>query len=311
MGEATDATERDDSSAVCGVEPAHGGKAPYPSGSVRTGYGLTRSPAFLPGENSWKCGLEFGQTLRGATAMRDASRSARRATAQLLTRAWTGHGLPARDRSRWNDSGRLSLPRTSSPARLLHSGTALGPLVANDACLLARARTAGRLESTATDQRIRIRLHTEHVRPRPSIATPHVACTDDTVPHMSAFAIRSIGARTSGSILGRPPLRRPRHVQYLRNPARCQAMTVAGLTMISVSFQRAQLRERNTQSPRSALVSRGRLTERSSTPSRWRRARSSTANRLCVRNKANAAKSHERPPFRTAAEGDLAVDRLQ
>jgi hypothetical protein len=45
-----------------------------------------------------------------------------------------------------------------------------------------------------------------------------------------------ISARTSGSIPGRPPLYRLRQVQYLRNPARCQAMTVAGLTMISVSL---------------------------------------------------------------------------
>ena len=84
---------------------------------------------------------------------------------------------------------------------------------------------------------------------------------------MLAVAIRLISARTSGSIAGRPSLCRLRHVQYLRNPARCQAMTVAGFTMISASFQRAQVRESNTQSPRSALVSRGRLTERLSTPS--------------------------------------------
>jgi len=44
-------------------------------------------------------------------------------------------------------------------------------------------------------------------------------------------------------------------------------MTVAGFTMISMSFQRAQVRESNTQSPRSAFVNRGLLTERLSTPS--------------------------------------------
>ena len=84
---------------------------------------------------------------------------------------------------------------------------------------------------------------------------------------MLAVAIRWISARTSGSILGRPPLCRLRQVQYLRNPARCQAITVAGFMMISVPCQRAQVRESTTQSPRSALVSRGRLTERLSTPS--------------------------------------------
>ena len=72
------------------------------------------------------------------------------------------------------------------------------------------------------------------------------------------------------------------------------------LTMISASFQRAQVRESNTQSPRSALVSRGRLAERCRTPSWWRRARISMADWLRVRNKANTAKSKERMTFSTA-----------
>jgi hypothetical protein len=37
---------------VCGVEPAFGGKAQYPSGSVRMGDGSPRSSVFLPGEIS-------------------------------------------------------------------------------------------------------------------------------------------------------------------------------------------------------------------------------------------------------------------
>ena len=61
-------------------------------------------------------------------------------------------------------------------------------------------------------------------------------------------------------------------------PARCHRITVAGLTMISDSFQRADRRESSTQSLRSTLVSRGRLTERFRTPSWWRSARISAAN---------------------------------
>ena len=37
---------------VCGVEPARGGEAQYPSGSVRIGDGSSRSSTFLPGEIS-------------------------------------------------------------------------------------------------------------------------------------------------------------------------------------------------------------------------------------------------------------------
>ena len=73
-------------------------------------------------------------------------------------------------------------------------------------------------------------------------------------PHMLAVAMRLISARTSGSILGRPPLGRLRQVQYLRNPARCHSMTVAGFTMISESCHLPQNRDSNAHSPRSALV---------------------------------------------------------
>ncbi len=84
---------------------------------------------------------------------------------------------------------------------------------------------------------------------------------------MLAVAMRLTRARTSGSMAGRPPLGRLRHVQYLRNPARCHLITVAGFTMISASLQLAHLHESSTQRPRSAFVNRGRLTDRLSTPS--------------------------------------------
>jgi hypothetical protein len=84
---------------------------------------------------------------------------------------------------------------------------------------------------------------------------------------MLAVAIRLMRARTSGSMARRPPSGRLRQVQYLRNPARCHLMTVAGFTMISASLQLGQLRDSSTQRPRSAFVSRGRLIDRLSTPS--------------------------------------------
>jgi len=80
-------------------------------------------------------------------------------------------------------------------------------------------------------------------------------------PHMLAVAICLMSLRTSGVRPGRPPLGRLRQVQYRRNPARCHLITVAGLTMSSASLHPAQLRDSSTQSPRSASVSRGRLTD--------------------------------------------------
>ena len=68
-------------------------------------------------------------------------------------------------------------------------------------------------------------------------------------PHMLTLAMRLMSLQISGSMPGRPPLARLRQAQYLRKPARCHLITVAGLTMTSDSFQRAQVRESNTQSP--------------------------------------------------------------
>ena len=69
-----------------------------------------------------------------------------------------------------------------------------------------------------------------------------------------------MSARTSRSTRGRPPLGRLFHRQNRRNPARCQAITVVGLTMVSNSSQRGHTRRNATQKSRSEPVSRGRLT---------------------------------------------------
>ncbi len=81
-------------------------------------------------------------------------------------------------------------------------------------------------------------------------------------PHRLAVAIRLMSLRISGSMPGRPPLDRLRQAQYLRNPARCHLITVAGFTMISASLQRLQLRDSSTQSLRSAFVRQPRTLDR-------------------------------------------------
>ena len=67
--------------------------------------------------------------------------------------------------------------------------------------------------------------------------------------------ILRISARTSGEMMGRPGW--PQHtfqVQNRRNPARCQAMTVSGLTMVSAERQPRQRRDRQIHNRRSAEV---------------------------------------------------------
>ena len=64
----------------------------------------------------------------------------------------------------------------------------------------------------------------------------------------------------------------------------------------------AHRRESSTQSPRSAFVNRGRLTDRFRTPSCWRSAKTSMASCRRVLTKASAAKSKDRMRFSTAAE---------
>ncbi len=81
------------------------------------------------------------------------------------------------------------------------------------------------------------------------------------VPH-SGFSrlILRIRLRTSQEMAGRPT--RPCRifqVQKRRNPLRCQASAVAGLTMSSAERQSPQTRERNTHNTRSAGVSFGRF----------------------------------------------------
>ncbi len=49
-----------------------------------------------------------------------------------------------------------------------------------------------------------------------------------------------IGIQPRASNRGRPPLGRLFHRQNKRKPARCQAITVAGLTMVGNSSQRGQ-----------------------------------------------------------------------
>src|SRR6266446_1267467 len=75
------------------------------------------------------------------------------------------------------------------------------------------------------------------------------------------------------------------HVQKRRNPLRCQAIAVAGLTMSSAERQSPQTRERKTQNKRSAAVSFGRfLAERLRTPIWCRRAMCSNSSAARERN---------------------------
>ena len=75
--------------------------------------------------------------------------------------------------------------------------------------------------------------------------------------------ILRIRSRTSREIVGRPAWPcRIFQVQNRRNPLRCQAITVSGLTMASTERHSQQTRERKTQNRRSAGVSFGRLLSR-------------------------------------------------
>ena len=67
--------------------------------------------------------------------------------------------------------------------------------------------------------------------------------------------ILRISARTSGEMMGRPGWpQRTFQVQNRRNPARCQAMTVSGLTMVSAERQPRQRRDRQIHNRRSVEV---------------------------------------------------------
>jgi hypothetical protein len=60
-------------------------------------------------------------------------------------------------------------------------------------------------------------------------------------PEGFSLHILRISARTSGEMMGRPGWpQRTFQVQNRRNPARCHAMTVSGLTMVSAERQPRQ-----------------------------------------------------------------------
>jgi hypothetical protein len=72
--------------------------------------------------------------------------------------------------------------------------------------------------------------------------------------------ILQISARTSGEMMGRPGWpQRTFQVQNRRNPARCQAMTISGLPMVSAECQPRQRRDRQIHNRRSAEVNLGRF----------------------------------------------------
>jgi hypothetical protein len=74
-----------------------------------------------------------------------------------------------------------------------------------------------------------------------------------------AVLIFRISSRTSRFTAGLPAVpRRLFHVQYSRNPLRCQAITVSGFTTSNAKRQFRQKRERQTQNIRSAELRRGR-----------------------------------------------------
>src|SRR3954447_22341317 len=86
-----------------------------------------------------------------------------------------------------------------------------------------------------------------------------------------------INSRTSRGTLGRPGLPcRIFQVQNSRKPLRCQAITVAALTMKTLLRHSLQTDESQTHRIRSVVDSFGLFTDRCSTPTWWRRARIST-----------------------------------
>jgi len=72
--------------------------------------------------------------------------------------------------------------------------------------------------------------------------------------------ILRIRSRTSREMTGRPGCpRRTFQVQNKRKPARCQAMTVSGLTMASAERQSLQMRDRQIHNRRSPQLNFGRF----------------------------------------------------
>src|ERR1035437_6740344 len=93
-----------------------------------------------------------------------------------------------------------------------------------------------------------------------------------------------ISLRISFDTGGRPGWpRRTFQIQNSRNPLRCQAMTVPGLTMQRAERYSAQTPQNQTHRNRSNRLSFGLSTERCSTPSWWRRAMISSCSAARVR----------------------------
>jgi hypothetical protein len=105
--------------------------------------------------------------------------------------------------------------------------------------------------------------------------------------------ILRISLRTSFDTGGRPRWpRRTFQVQNSRNPLRCHAMTVSGLTMRRDERHSSQAPQSQAHKHRSNRFSFGFFTERCSTPSWWRRAMISSCNAARVRNTDNVEASN-------------------
>ena len=85
--------------------------------------------------------------------------------------------------------------------------------------------------------------------------------------------IRRISWMSSGSREGRPSRRRDFQRQYLRNPARCQPITVCGWMITTAFSQRDQTARRTIHNSRSGFLNLGLLAFRLNTRSWCRRAR--------------------------------------
>ena len=105
--------------------------------------------------------------------------------------------------------------------------------------------------------------------------------------------ILRISLRISVDTGGRPVWpRRIFQVQNSRNPLRCHAMTVAGLTMRRAERHSAQAPQSQAHKQRSNRFSFGFFTERCSMPSWWRRAMISSCNAARVRKTDNVEASN-------------------
>src|SRR5450631_73742 len=93
-------------------------------------------------------------------------------------------------------------------------------------------------------------------------------------PHVVFWRhIRRIRLRRSESTGGRPDGRRDRQRQRMRHPARCQPMTVSGLTSRTTSAKRRKRPASPPISHRSKRRNRGRFSRRRATMSCWRRSK--------------------------------------